>query len=140
MPGKIERVIKYFTMCVFQPGNVKLITEKLLCSFAWKQTIFLLKTNFQILKRNSAFHPRCKGILSYYAFFKTLLSIPFSIWRMISYFSFKDLFLSFLYTADIFLNYDWIKTKFFECHSFEKSSNFSFEPCALNSDYCKTHI
>ena len=42
----------------------------------------------------------------------SLFAMPFSIWRMISHFFFKDLFVSILFTVDLFLNYHWIKTKF----------------------------
>ena len=54
----------------------------------------------------------------------SLFAIPFSIYWMISLFSFKNLFVSFLFTANIFLNYHWIKTKFLECRPFEKKFMF----------------
>ena len=53
-----------------------------------------------------------------------LFVILLLIWRIILHFSYKDLFVSFLYTADIFLNYHWIKAKFRECYPFEKKLKF----------------
>ena len=70
-------IINYFAIIVFQPVNVKLnnlsnFTEKL-CSFALKQTIFLVKINFQIFQENSAFHHRRNNIIWHSKVFTGLL-------------------------------------------------------------------
>ena len=44
-----------------------------MCSFVLKQTIFLLEIKFQLLWKNSAFHPRWNSIFWYSTFFIGLL-------------------------------------------------------------------
>ena len=64
-----------------------------------------------------------------------LFAIPFSIWSTISHFSFKDLFVSFLFKVDVFLNYHWINRKFLEFCSFETMLKFFIWPMPVEFEF-----
>ena len=69
------------------------------------------------------FHRHWNSILWHFIFFRGLLVCHIFL-DMADDFTVKDLFLSFLFTADISFNHHWIKTKFLECCLLEKRFNF----------------
>ena len=166
MHWKTEIVIKYFTISVFQPGNIKLIY---LTNFTENSVMFVCFEANNISLSVSSLIVLCRA-----AFFRksredstanleghscaTLFTVSSSqslssssgsarcvwncyrIWRMILHFSFRACLLAFFSQQTSFsITTESNQSSMNAAHS-KKNSHFSFKPCALNYSYCKIHI